>query len=132
MRLTSTSLRAKSEDDEASVAPPPSVFIGMHHPRYLGPGPDASSCYFFSNNGDEVTDIVQLDAALALGEKDPTHPVHPDDVSISGSELSLARILDQSDDSITTASTAPDVSPFKRAGQDTIRESKRVKFESDL
>lgn len=103
----------------------------MHEPRYLGPGPDAGSNYFFSNKGD-TADLVQLDAALALGENDPNHPVHPDDFSsITGSQLSLERILDTTHDS---TSTVPDVSPFKRAqaGQEAVRESKRVKFESDL
>lgn len=149
MRLTSTAFKAINSEKQAtspddsdssheSVAPPPSVFIEMSSPRYLGPAPQPGSNYFFSNDN-KVMDIVQLEAPIVLGEKNKVQPVHLDDISLSGSEFSitpsLANILDQSNDSIATASTESSAPSTKRSpsSSDTnpLR-SKRVKFESDL
>ena len=141
MRLTSTSFKVKpptspndSDTSQESVAPPPSVFIEMPCPRYLGPAPEAGSNYFFSNDN-KVMDILQLEAPVVLGEKDGSQPVHLDDISLSGSEYSItpSRILDQTDDSTDSASTSNAVS-FKRVPSNTEANTrnKRVKFESDL
>lgn len=149
MRLTSTTFKAvksenpatspnDSEVSQESVAPPPSVFIEMPSPRYLGPAPEPGSNYFFSNDN-KVMDIVQLEAPVVLGEKDGLQPVHLDDISLSGSEFSitpsLAQILDQSDSSIESSSTQSSLPSSKRtpssAGANPVK-NKRVKFESDL
>ena len=144
MRLTSTSFKAKSEnsgpDDsdmsQESVAPPPSIFIDMPSPRFLGPAPEHGSNYFFSNDN-KLMDILLVEAPVALGEKDGVQPVHLDDVSISGSEFSItpsiAQILDRSDES-ADCSSSPSSIAFKRipSTSETNSKSKRVKFESDL
>lgn len=146
MRLTSTSFKVKAEKpatspndsiaSQESVAPPPSVFIEMPSPRYLGPAPETGSNYFFSNDN-KVMDIVLLEAPVVLGEKDGVQPVQMDDISLSGSEFSITpsieRILDQTDDSTESASTI-NTMPFKRvpSKSEANTRNKRVKFESDL
>lgn len=149
MRLTSTAFRGQSKSDQPaspndseisqeSIAPPPSVFIDMPSPRYLGPAPTPGSNYFFSNDN-KVMDIVQLEAPVVLGETDGAHPVHLDDISFSGSEFSItpsiAKILDQSDDSTENSSVESSNNlPFKRipSASEANTRNKRVKFESDL
>lgn len=146
MRLTSTSFKAAkpaaastspndSLTSQESVAPPPSVFIEMPSPRYLGPAPaETGSSYFFSNDN-KVMEILQLIAPVVLGEKDQVQPVHLDDISLSGSEFSitpsLARILDQSEsiDSSERSSLSP---PKRTLSTAENSKNKRVKFESDL
>ena len=109
----------------------------MPCPRYLGPAPENGTNYFLSRDN-QVVDIVQLEAPLVLGEKDGPQPVHLDDLSLSGSEFSItpsvARILDQTDESINSASSSSSDVSFKRDpnnSEDNSR-NKRVKFECDF
>lgn len=148
MHLTKTSFTHKtkaegsnlSNTSQESVLTPPSIFVEMPSPRYLGPAPNVGSNYFFTNNND-VMDIVTLEAPSILGDKLKTE-FQPDEVSLSGSEFSItssmAHILDQSDHSVVS-SNDPNSSPLKRLlsnqssrNADIINSNKRVKFESDL
>ena len=95
MRLTSNSFIVKSptspsdsDTSQESVAQPPSVFIEMSCPRYLGPAPEAGAVYFFSH-GDQFMDILQLEAPLVLGEKGGAQL----DLSLSGSDCSIESFL---------------------------------------
>jgi hypothetical protein len=146
IRLTSTSFRSarlnesgSSEESATACPPPPGVFIDMNTPRYLGPAAEPGSSYFLTKDENDVLTVVQLVAPVVLGEKDRPSQVHLDDISLSGSEFSItpsmAKILDQTDDSASVTTLDPTTSPFKR--QPSSREpvassSKRVKFESDL
>ena len=130
VRLTSTSFTSQE-------TAPPSVFVEMPCPRYLGPAPENGTNYFLSRDN-QVVDIVQLEAPLVLGEKDGPQSVHLDDLSLSGSEFSItpsvARILDQTDESINSASSSSSDVSFKRVpnnSEDNSR-NKRVKFECDF
>ena len=83
--------------------------------------------------------VVQVVAPVVLGEKDRPSQVHLDDISLSGSEFSItpsmAKILDQTDNSVSVSTLDPSSSPFKRQSsslEPVASSSKRVKFESDL
>jgi len=148
MHLTKTSFTQKtkaaasntSNNSQESVLIPPSIFVEMPCPRYLGPAPTAGSNYFFTINND-VMDIVTLEAPVILGDTLKTEFL-PDEVSLSGSEFSItssmAHILDQSDNSVVSSNDL-NSSPLKRLlnnpssrNIDVMNSNKRVKFESDL
>ena len=125
---------ASSTSSHESFTVPTSIFVELPSPRYLGPAPptgttSAGAVYFFTNNN-ESCEVVRLDGATALGEQDM---IHPDNVSLSGSEFSitssLVQTLDRSDDSTGTQGSSPVKRPQH---QPHTANSKRVKFESDL
>ena len=139
-KLKSSVTNISSNDSASSlqsISTPASVFVDMPSPRYLGPAPTPGSSYFFTNDNGTM-DIVRLDAPVVLGEK--AHDIHPDDISVSGSEFSItssmAQILDRSDSSASSVGFSPTAKrPHaipSSSNTEVTNSNKRVKFESDL